>query len=311
MTTPVAIVGPTASGKTAVALDLARRLPIEIISADSMQVYRRLDIGTAKPTAHERAQTPFHAVDVAEPDQEWTLADFQALGEAAIPDIAGRDHLPLIVGGTGLYVRALTTRLDIPDAPPNEEERLHWRRLAETEGNPALQAVLALVDPEVARRIHGNDIGRMVRALEVYAATGVPLSEWHARNRARGMDTGTRLFGLTYRDRETLYGHIDARVDQMLAEGFLDEVRGLLTVGYGRDLKPMQALGYRHLSAYLAGEWAWEVAVEELKRDTRRFAKRQLIWFRADPRIHWLEADGKTPAQLADEIWVELKNSQP
>ncbi len=303
---PVALVGPTASGKTAVALALARRLPAEIVSADSLQVYRRMDIGTAKPTAPERDQAVFHAVDVADPDQDWTLADFQTLGESALADIAARDRLPLIVGGTGLYVRALTTRLDIPEVPPNEQERDRWRRLAAGEGTAALQAALARVDPDAARRIHGNDVGRMVRALEVHAATGVPLSEWHARNRARGMETGAVLFGLTYADRAALYARIDARVDQMLAAGVLDEVRGLLTNGCGRDLKPMRALGYRHLTAFLAGEWGWDTAIEEFKRDTRRFAKRQLTWFRADPRIVWLEAGGKTPAQLADEIWVQL-----
>ena len=308
---PVAIVGPTASGKTAVALALAQHLPLEIVSADSLQVYRRMDIGTAKPTWAERAQTVFHAVNVADPNQNWTLADFQALGEAAIAEIAARGRLPLIVGGTGLYVRALTTRLDIPEVSPNEEQRDCWRRLAQERGNAALQALLAQVDPDAAGRIHGNDVRRMIRALEVHAATGVPLSEWHRRNRAQGLDTDTILFGLHHADREALYRRIDARMDQMLAQGFLDEVRGLLQDGYGRDLKPMQALGYRHLAAFLDGECDWDIAVAELKRDTRRFAKRQLIWFRADPRIHWLKADGKTPAQLADEIRVEVKNSQP
>jgi tRNA dimethylallyltransferase len=302
----VALVGPTASGKTAVALALAERVPLEIVSADSLQVYRHMDIGTAKPTAQEREQTVFHALDVVNPDQEWTLADFQALGEAALVEIAHRGHLPLIVGGTGLYVRALTTRLDIPEVTPNEELRETWKRLAAQEGTAALQAALVLVDPESARRIHGNDVRRMIRALEVHTATGVALSEWHARNRAQGLDTGAVLFGVHFADRAALYARIDARVDQMLADGFLEEVRHLRELGYGPDLKPMQSLGYRHLSAFLDGEWDWETAIAELKRDTRRFAKRQMIWFRADPRIIWLEAAGKTPVQIADEIWVQL-----
>jgi len=304
----VAIVGPTAAGKTAVGVVLAQRLNAEIISADSMQVYRGMDIGTAKPTLAERAEAAFHAVDVADPDQEWTLADFQALGERVCAEIAGRGRLPLIVGGTGLYVRALTTRLDIPHVPPDEDARARWRALAEERGNAALQAELARVDPAAAARIHGNDVKRLIRALEVYAATGIPLSEWHARNQKRGMEQDAVLFGLHFTDREALYARIDARVDRMLAEGFLDEVRGLLAAGYGRGLKPMQSLGYRHLAAYLAGEWDWDTAVAELKRDTRHFAKRQLIWFRADPRIRWLNAGGKTPAQLADDIHGMMKS---
>ncbi len=298
----IAVVGPTAVGKTAVGLALAQRLNAEIISADSLQVYRRMDIGTAKPTPQERAQAAFHVLDVADPDDEWTLADFQALGERAVAVIAGRDRLPLIVGGTGLYVRALTTNLDIPAVPPDEEARARWRALAEAQGNAALRSELARVDPLAAARIHGNDVRRMVRALEVYAATGVALSEWHARNQAQGDGREAFIFGLNYADREALYARIDARVDRMLADGFLDEVRGLLQLGYGRELKPMQSLGYRHLAAFLAGDWDWETAVAELKRDTRRFAKRQLIWFRADPRVRWLDADGKTTDALAEDI---------
>ena len=298
----VAIVGPTAVGKTAVGVALARMWNAEIVSADSMQVYRRMDIGTAKPTPAERAQAVFYGLDVVDPDQEWTLADFQALGERAITDIQARGRLPLIVGGTGLYVRALTTRLDIPEVPPDEEARDRWRALATNNGNAALQAALAEVDPVAAARIHGNDVRRMVRALEVHAATGVPLSEWHARNQEQAADENVPLFGLHFADRTALYDRIDARVDQMLAEGFLGEVQTLLQAGYGRGLRPMQSLGYRHLAAYLAGEWDWETAVAECKRDTRRFAKRQLIWFRADPRVRWLPADGKSAAQLAEEV---------
>lgn len=304
----VALVGPTAVGKTAVGISLAQRLEAELVSANSLQVYRRMDIGTAKPTPVERSQAAFHAIDVADPDQEWTLADFQALGERACAEITDRGHVPLIVGGTGLYVRALTTSLEIPAVLPDEAARARWRSLAETQGNPALRAELARVDPAAAARIHSNDIRRMVRALEVHAATGVSLSEWHSRNRAQATPQNVRLFGLNFAERDLLYARIEARVDQMLSEGFLDEVRGLLAAGYGRDLKPMQSLGYRHLAAYLAGEWDWETAVAELKRDTRRFAKRQLIWFRADPRIHWLDVDGAAPASLAEVIQGMVKS---
>jgi tRNA dimethylallyltransferase len=305
----IALVGPTASGKTAVGVALAEILNTEIVSADSMQVYRRMDIGTAKPTAKERAQVQFHAVDVAEPDDDWTLADFQRLGEAVCDALETSDRPPLIVGGTGLYVRALTTNLDIPRTPPNEAFRERWRVLAEAHGSEFVRQALARVDLEAAQRIHVNDLKRQIRALEVYESTGVSLSEWHARNQAQEERRNVRLFGLDFADRRRLYAHIEARVDQMFANGFLDEVRGLLAAGYKRTLKPMQSLGYRQLTAFLDGEVAWEDAREQTKRETRHFARRQLIWFRGDARIHWLEAADKTPHQLAEEIRVHLSRS--
>ncbi len=298
----IALVGPTASGKTAVAVALAATLGTEIVSADSMQVYRRMDIGTAKPTPEERARVRFHAVDVAEPDGEWTLADFQQLGDSVCDEMAAQGRSPLIAGGTGLYVRALTSNLDIPRTPPDEAFRARWRTVAVEQGNEYVRQELARVDPAAAQRIHVNDIGRQIRALEVYAATGVALSEWHARNQAQAPTHNVRSFGLDYADRRQLYARIEARVDAMIAAGFLDEVRGLLAAGYGRDLKPIQSLGYRQMAAHLAGELSWPEAVDQTKRETRRFARRQLIWFRADPRIHWLEAEGKAPEPLAQEI---------
>lgn len=267
-----------------------------------MQVYRRMDIGTAKPTAQEQAQARFHGVDAADPDADWTLADFQRLGETACAEIAARGNAPLIVGGTGLYVRALTTRLDIPHTPPDEEFRARWRQAAQERGNEFVQNELARVDPEAAGRIHVNDLGRLIRALEVYEATSVSLSEWHTRNRAQTERMDVRLFGLNFADRRQLYARIDARVDQMLAQGFLDEVRGLLASGYGRGLKPIQSLGYRQMAAHLAGELTLEEAVAQTKQETRHFARRQLIWFRADKRIQWLDATDQTPDALADAI---------
>lgn len=306
----IALVGPTAAGKTAVGIKLARRLGAEIISADSMQVYREMDIGTAKPTADEQGQAAFHAMNVADPDEEWTLADYHRLGEQVCPQVAARDRVPLIVGGTGLYVRALTTRLDIPAAPPNEELRAFWRKFAETNGNAALLAELAQIDPETAARLHVNDIGRQIRALEVYAATGRTLTELHAENQAQPAGPSPLLFGLYFADRRQLYARIDARVDQMLAEGLRDEVKSLLDKGYKAHLKPMQSLGYRHMIAYLNSEMDWKTAVETMKQDTRRFSKRQLIWFRGDKRVRWIMADGKTAEQLADEIGKSIHNEQ-
>lgn len=299
----IALVGPTASGKTSVGVLLAQKLGAEIVSADSMQVYRHMDIGTAKPTASEQSAAEFHIVNVADPDDEWTLADFQKLGDAACFEMASRGHVPLIVGGTGLYVRALTTRLDIPAVPPNDALREKWREFAETHGNPALLAEVAEVDPEAAARLHVNDIGRQIRALEVYAATGRTLTALHTENKAHQSGEQLQMFGLHFSDRELLYERISRRVDQMLESGLLAEVQHLLDAGYSAKLKPMQALGYRHLTAFLAGETDWDTAVETLKQDTRRFAKRQMIWFRADPRVQWLDADGQTAEQLADRIF--------
>ncbi len=304
----IVLVGPTASGKTAVGVLLAQRLGAEIVSADSMQVYRHMDIGTAKPTAAEQHEVVFHAVNVADPDDEWTLADFQTLGDAACYKTASRGHVPLIVGGTGLYVRALTTRLDIPAAPPDDALRGRWREFAALHGNPALLAEVAKVDPDTAARLHVNDIGRQIRALEVYAATGRTLTALHAENKANQGKINQsgeqpQLFGLRFADREQLYERISRRVDQMLAEGLLAEVESLLNAGCSADLKPMQSLGYRHMTAFLSGETNWDTAVETLKQDTRRFAKRQMIWFRGDPRVQWLNADGRTAEQLADTIF--------
>ena len=298
----IALVGPTASGKTAVAVHLAQHLGAEIVSADSMQVYRYMDIGTAKPTSKEQAQAVFYAIDVADPDQEWTLADYQRLGEAACAEISERGSIPLLVGGTGLYIRALTTRLDIPPAPPDEEFRARWRGFALEHGNEALLAQVGKIDPETAARLHVNDIGRQIRALEVFAATGRTMTDLHAENQANQSPEQPILFGLHFADRDHLYDRIDTRVDLMLASGFLEEVRGLRERGYAASLKAMQALGYRQINAFLAGDLLWDAAVAEIKQETRRFSKRQLIWFRGDKRVRWITADGRTPEQLADEI---------
>ena len=306
----IALVGPTASGKTAVGIHLAARLGAEIVSADSMQVYRHMDIGTAKPTADERRQAVFHALDVADPDQEWTLNDYQGLGDEACQEITGRGRVPLIVGGTGLYVRALTTVLDIPTAPPDEAFRADWREFAETNGNAALLARVAQIDPETAARLHVNDIGRQIRALEVHAASGRTLTELHAENRARQPKEQPLLFGLNFTDRALLYRRIEARVDQMLVEGLLEEVRGLLARGYSDSLAPLRSLGYRHMTALLTGERSLEAAVAAMKQDTRRFARRQLIWFRGDARVQWVLADDKPAEQIADEIYAHIQ-TQP
>ena len=302
----IAVVGPTAVGKTAVGVALAERLNAEIVNADSMQVYRRMDIGTAKPTAFERSRAVFHAIDVADPDTDWTLADFQAVGNEAIASIDARERVALIVGGSGLYVRALTTRLDIPAVAPDEALRARWQEYATEHGNLALQAEVARVDPESAARIHVNDIKRLIRALEVHTILGRSLSDLHRENRAEAPKDNVLIFGLNFEDRRALYARIEARVDTMIADGFVDEVARLLRDGYTRKLKPMQSLGYRQLAEYLAGETDLPAAIDSVKRDTRHFARRQMIWFRGDSRVQWIDVSGKSPAELADEIGVQL-----
>jgi tRNA dimethylallyltransferase len=288
----VAIVGPTAVGKTAVAVALAERLDGEIISADAVAVYRGLDIGAAKPDADERARATFHLIDVADPDEDFTVADFARLAEAATAEIRSRGKVPIVVGGTGLYVRALTATLSMPEVPAQEDFRAaRWAEVAAS-GSEGLHDRLRAVDPESAEKISPRDAKKIIRALEVYHATGRPLSSFHTPEGVRGVPKpNTVQFGLTM-DRERLYRRIEARVDAMLAAGFLDEVRGLLAAGYGPELKSMGSLGYRHLCAHLRGEASLEVAGEDLKRDTRRYAKRQWIWFRADARVTWLDVEG-------------------
>ncbi len=305
----IALVGPTASGKTAVGVLLAQHLGAEIVSADSMQVYRQMDIGTAKPTPDEQRQAVFHAINVANPNADWTLADYQNLGDAVCLEVASRGQIPLLVGGTGLYVRALTTQLDIPAAPPDDTLRQSWREFAARHGNPALLAEVAKIDPQTAARLHVNDVGRQIRALEVYAATGRTLTALHTENKASQTAESPQIFGLRFQSRERLYERIQTRVDQMIADGLLAEVQHLLHAGYSAKLKPMQSLGYRHVAAFLAGETDWNTAVETLKQDTRRFAKRQMIWFRGDPRVQWIDADEQTSEQLADTIFQWTKRA--
>ena len=300
----IGIVGPTAIGKTAVGLALAERLGnAEILSADSVQVYRKMDIGAAKPTPAERARSVFHGIDVADPDEDFTLADFMALAEEAYAGIAARRNVALVVGGTGLYVRAATTSLDLPSTPPDPELRKRWREFAVERGQPALHAELGQIDPEAASRIHVNDAKRIIRALEVYEKTGRRLSDWHRENRGgpSPANESMELFALDC-DRAELYERIDQRVDQMIEAGLVEEVEGLRREGYSAALKPMQSLGYKQINAYLDGGMALEEALGDIKRATRHFARRQLIWFRADKRLSWIATDGLSAAAVAHQI---------
>ncbi len=285
----VVICGPTGVGKTETAIDVCEATGGGIVGADSMQIYRHMDIGTAKPTTQEQARVRHDLIDVVDPDADFDAARYQRLADRAIRGLLTAGRLPVVVGGTGLYIRALLHGI-FPEGCGDPAVRQNLRQRLERKGAPALHRELTRCDPEAAERIHPNDALRIVRALEVFIATGRPLSDLQRRHGFRQRRYTALQIGLDI-DRPELYRRIDRRVDQMIAGGLLDEVRSLLKKGYAPELKSMQSIGYRHMAAYLDGRLAWEEAVRTLKRDTRRYAKRQLTWFRADPAVHWYRPD--------------------
>jgi tRNA dimethylallyltransferase len=299
MNSLVVIVGPTGVGKTAVAIEVAEAAGGEIVSADSRQVYRGMDIGTAKPMPEERRRVAHHLIDVVNPDEPFTLAEYQRLAYAAIDDIAARGKLPLLVGGTGLYVRTVTEGLAIPHVPPNPELRARLRREAEEIGAVSLHARLQRVDPIAASRIDPRNVRRVIRALEVYEATGAPISHWQ---RTQPPSYHLLRIGLTM-ERAELYRRIDARIDAMMAAGLVDEVRGLVARGYSYDLPSMSGLGYQQIGEYLRGEVDLAEAVRRIKSHTRRFVRHQYTWFRLDDMsIRWFEATPSVVEQVLDTV---------
>ncbi|MCL6431056.1 MAG: tRNA (adenosine(37)-N6)-dimethylallyltransferase MiaA [Anaerolineae bacterium] len=282
----IVIVGPTGVGKTATGVSLAREVGGEIVSADSRQIYRGMDIGTAKPMPEEQAQVRHHLIDVVDPDRTLTLAQYQELARAAIEDILSRGRIPFLVGGTGLYVRAVVEGWTVPHVPPNPVLRQVLLERAGREGAEALYNELQAVDPVAAARIDPRNVRRVIRALEVYHGTG----ELPSRLQRREPPPYAVLWiGLTM-ERARLYARIDARIDGMVAAGWIDEVRDLVARGYDLDLPAMSALGYREIGAYLRGELSLEDALALIKRHTRRFIRHQYAWFSPDdPRVHWFD----------------------
>jgi len=281
------LVGPTAVGKTALSLQLARHLDAEIISGDSMQVYRGMDIGTAKVSPEERAIVPHHLIDIRNPDEPYSVSDFQQACEEAIRSIASRGKLPFIVGGTGLYIQSVVYGYRFSEAGQDEEYRRELKAYAEQHGAAVLHERLRAVDPDTAARLHVNDLRRIIRALEVHRLTGRTMSEYLAEQPAES-PYRTCLIGLTMR-RDLLYRRIEERVDLMIEQGLVQEVKGLLSRGYGPGLISMQGLGYKEIVGHLQGEYSLDQAIELLKRNTRRFAKRQLSWFRHMKGIEWVD----------------------
>ncbi|HET7771455.1 MAG TPA: tRNA (adenosine(37)-N6)-dimethylallyltransferase MiaA [Chloroflexota bacterium] len=282
----VALVGPTATGKTALSLALAELLPVEVVSADSRMVYRWMDIGTAKPSEDERRRVPHHLVDVADPDEQYTLAIYQQHALAAIDRIHQRGRLPRLVGGTGLYVRAVCDGLQIPAVPPDAAYRAELEARVARDGWEPLRDALEAVDPVSAERIEPRNVRRVIRALEVHRATGVPFSVWQRR---APVSFETRFVGLDL-ERDALYERIDARVDEQIAAGLIDEVSRLVERGYDSRHPSMTGFGYRELAAHLRGNLSRALAIDQYKQATRHYARRQLTWFRPDERITWLDA---------------------
>ncbi len=281
------IVGPTGSGKTALALDLAERLGAEIVNADSRLVYRGLDIGTAKPTADERRRVAHHLIDIRPPDDRLDVAEFAALARATIGEITSRGRRVLIVGGSGLYLRVL--RGGIFEGPPASRElRDELAAKARELGVEGLHRELAAVDPESARRIGVHDLYRIIRALEVFELTGEPISA-HQRRHAFARAEFESLTLAIDVERQQLYQNIDRRFDEMMSAGFVDEVRGLLATGCSPARPPLKTIGYEQIAAYLEGEVDLETAVARAKQESRRLAKRQLTWFRHEADVHWLD----------------------
>ncbi|MDD2212162.1 MAG: tRNA (adenosine(37)-N6)-dimethylallyltransferase MiaA [Clostridia bacterium] len=285
----VVIVGPTASGKTKIAVDLALRTGGEIISGDSMQVYRNMDIGTAKIKPAETKGVPHHLLDIKDLDEPFSVAEFQKLAREKITEIAGRGKIPFLVGGTGLYIQAVIDPYEFTEQQNVLPYRHKLFSLAKEKGGNYLYQLLLNVDPVSAEKIHPHDLKRVSRALEYYHLTRKPISGNRKAAPKKSL-YNLALIGLTL-ERSFLYQRIEQRVDQMMAEGLLGEVKSLLSKGYSLDLPAMQGLGYRQLINYLQGDYNLTEAVTLIKRETRRFAKRQLTWFRRDPRIKWFATD--------------------
>ncbi len=289
--TVIVICGPTATGKTKLGVALAHAFQGEVVSADSMQLYRGMAVGTAQPTLEEREGIPHHMIAVADPGENYSAARYAREASACVEDILARGKQPIIVGGTGLYIDALLTGRDYACAP-TPACRAQLQRRAETQGLPALWAELQGIDPQAAARLHPNDAKRVLRALEVWYETGETITQHDLRTRALPPRYAALTLALTYQDRQALYRRIDARVDQMLRQGLLEEVRGLLDQGL--ESTAMQAIGYKELVPVLRGQCELEEAVEAVKRHSRQYAKRQLTWFRRKEGIWWLEL-GENP----------------
>lgn len=310
----VVILGPTAVGKSCVAVQVAKHFGTEVLAADSRQVYRGMDLGTDKPSADERQGVPHRLIDLADPDEAFNAGWYRRAALEEIERLYAAKQLPLVVGGTGLYLRVLVHGL-CPSPQADLSLRAELQKLSEEQGRDRLYAELAEADPETAARVHPNDVPKIIRALEVQRLTGVPMSAAHQQHGFHEARFTTLLIGLQ-RPKEELYRRIEERIDWQLAHGMVQETRLLLDRGYGRHLGAMKGLGYRHVAAHMAGEYDETEMVRLFKRDTRRFAKRQMTWFRREPGIQWMSIHtNETPEQTTrrvvaciDQFWGDLES---
>lgn len=305
----IILAGPTAVGKTAASIHLAKAIGAEVISADSMQVYRHMDIGSAKIRKEEMEGVPHYLIDVLEPEEEFNVVRFQQMAKAAAEEIYAKGKIPLVAGGTGFYIQALLYDIDFTENDGDSSFRRELEKTAEEKGGEYLHALLQEADPEAALQIHPHNIKRMIRALEFHHQTGGKISEHNETEREKESPYNFAYFVLTD-DRSCLYDRIDRRVDLMMEEGLLDEVRFLKERGVRRDSTAMQGLGYKELYAFLDGEYPLEEAVRIIKRDTRHFAKRQLTWFKRERDVIWADKSviGQDDDAVIDFILKELKN---
>lgn len=286
----IVLTGPTAVGKTSLSISLAKTVNGEIISADSMQVYKKMDIGSAKIPPEEMQGIPHYLVDVLEPEEEFHIVKFQQMAKKAMEDIYSRGKIPILVGGTGFYIQAVTKDIDFTEAQQENDYRKELEALAEEKGGEHLHEMLRKVDPVSADAIHAHNVKRVIRALEFYHQNGSPISAHNEEQKQHESPYNLAYFVLNM-PRELLYERIDLRVDQMMKEGLLEEVARLKEEGCHRGMVSMQGLGYKEILAYLDGEYPLEEAVRVLKRDTRHFAKRQLTWFRREQEVTWVNKD--------------------
>ena len=301
----IVVGGPTASGKTALAIELAKALDGEIVSADSMQIYKYMDIGTAKPTTDELKECPHHLIGFREPDCDFSVADYTELAHKTIADITARGKVAIMCGGTGLYINSVVNDVDFGEYENDYELRKSLDELAKKDGAGVLLDMLAEFDPVSAKRLHPNNVKRIIRAIEFYKVSGVPISEHQERTKLKESRYDATMFLINH-NREVLYDRINRRVDIMISDGLVDEVRSIMNMGYSRDLNSMQGIGYKEMIAYLEGEISLADAIDMIKQNSRRYAKRQLTWIRRDGRINMLSPDDAVNEALGILKKVEL-----
>lgn len=303
----IIIAGPTAVGKSDLGVELSLRIGGEVISADSMQVYRHMDIGTAKISPEEMRGVKHHMIDIIEPVEPYHVYDFQFRAKKACEEIYANGHIPVVVGGTGFYIQALLYDIEFSDQGQDDVLRTELRSIADNEGPEALHAILKELDPDTAGTLHPNNVKRVIRAIEYARQNGGTIYDHNAEQRARISPYDFRYYVLND-DRQTVYGRIDSRVDKMIDEGLEDEVRSLVGMGCTSDMTSMQGIGYKQMLMYINGETGRDEAIDLIKRDSRHFAKRQLTWFKRERDTVWIEREGRSTAEIADRLAADISD---